>query len=92
MVPTVEADDGNVSVKDQRGRGGKPRPSGFVEGITQHRLENPLRLRGFQFMGFGKGLDPAQSPGFLGIFSNDIKTLTYDLIQSLSLIVFHTPT
>ena len=57
-----------VSVKDQRGSGGKPRPSGFVECITQHRLENPLRLRGFQFMGFGKGLDPTQGPGFLGIF------------------------
>ena len=68
MVPTVEADDGNVSVKYQRGRGGKPRPSGFVECITQHRLENPLRLRGFQFMGLGKGLDPAQGPGCLGIF------------------------
>ena len=47
-----------VSVKDQRGRGGKPRPSGFVDCITQHRLENPLRLWGFLFMGFGKGLDP----------------------------------
>ena len=47
-----------VSVKDQRGCGGKPRPSGFVEGITQHRLENPLRLRGFQFMGLGKGQMP----------------------------------
>ena len=57
-----------VSVKDQRGSGGKPRPSGFVELITQHRLENPLRLRGFQFLGFGKGLDPTQGPGFLGIF------------------------
>ena len=57
-----------VSVKDQRGRGGKPRPSGFVERITQHRLENPLRLRGFQFLGFGKGIDPTQGPRFLGIF------------------------
>ena len=57
-----------VSVKDQRGRGRKPRPSGFVEGITQHRLENPLRLRGFQFMGLGKGLDPTQGPRLMGIF------------------------
>ena len=57
-----------VSVKDQRGRGGKPRPSGFVERIAQHGLKNPLRLRGFQFMGLGKGLDPTQGPRFLGIF------------------------
>ena len=57
-----------VSVKDERGSGGKPRPSGFVELITQHRLENPLRLRGFQFLGFGKGIDPTQGPRFLGIF------------------------
>ena len=60
-----------VSVKDQRGSGGEPRPSGFVEDITQHRLENPLRLRGFQFLGFGKGLDPTQGPGFLGIFVSE---------------------
>ena len=57
-----------VSVKHERGGGWKPRPSGFVELITQHRLENPLRLRGFQFMGFGKGLDSTQGPRFLGIF------------------------
>ena len=57
-----------VSVKDERGSGGKPRPSGFVELITQHRLENPLRLRGCQFLGFGKGIDPTQGPRFLGIF------------------------
>ena len=40
-----------VSVKDQRGGGGKPRPSGFVERITQHRLKNPLRFRGFTISG-----------------------------------------
>ena len=57
-----------VSVKDQRGGGWETRPSEFVERITEHRLENPLRLRGFQLMGFGKGLDPTQGPGFLGIF------------------------
>ena len=57
-----------VAIKDQRGSGGKPRPSGFVERITQHRLENPLRLRGFQFLGFGKGLNPTQGPGFMSIF------------------------
>ena len=96
MVPTVEADDGNVSVKDQRGRGGKPRPSGFVECITQHRLENPLRLRGFQFMGLGKGLDPAQGPGFLGIFVSawqrhqDTDTRSYPISVFNSF--FHTPT
>ena len=54
-----------VAIKDQRGGRRKPRPSGFVERITQHRLENLLRLRGFQFLGFGKGLDPTQGPGFL---------------------------
>ena len=44
-----------VSVKDQRGGGGwETRPSGFVDRITQHRLENRLRLRGFQFLGFVK--------------------------------------
>ena len=57
-----------VSVRDQRGSGWETRPSGFVERITQHRLENPLRLRGFQFLGFGKGVDPTQGPWFLGIF------------------------
>ena len=39
-----------------------------MERITQHQLEHPLRLRGFQFLGFSKGLDPTQGPGFLGIF------------------------
>ena len=57
-----------VSDKDQRGGGRETRPSGFVERLTQHRLENPLCLRGFQFMGFGKGSDPTQGPGFMGIF------------------------
>ena len=57
-----------VSVKDQCGGGGKPRPSGFVERITLHRLKNPLRFRGFQFLGFGKRVDPTQGPGFMGMF------------------------
>ena len=85
-----------VSVKDQRGRGGKPRPSGFVERIAQHGLKNPLRLRGFQFMGFGKGLDPTQSPRFLGIFLSawqrhqDTDTPSYS--NSFFSSFFHTPT
>ena len=84
------------SVKDQCGRGGKPRPSGFVERITQHRLKNPLHLRGFQFMGFGKGLDPTQSPRFLGIFLSawqrhqDTDTLSEPISFFNSF--FHTPT
>ena len=55
-----------VSVKDQRGSGGKPRPSGFVERITQHRLENPLRLRGFNFWALAKGSTPPKAPGSWG--------------------------
>ena len=85
-----------VSVKDQRESGGKPRPSGFVELITQHRLENPLRLRGFQFLGFGKGLDPTQGPGFLGIFisawqrhdNTDTTSFPFSFFNTF----FHTPT
>ena len=56
-----------VPVKHQGGGGGKPSPSRFVQRITQHRLEHPLRLRSFQFMGMGKGFHPTQSPGFMGI-------------------------
>ena len=59
-----------VSVKDQRGSGGKPRPSGFVERITQHRLENPLGCRSFQLMCLAKRSDTPQGPGFLEIFVN----------------------
>ena len=85
-----------VSVKDQRGSGGKPRLSGFVERITQHRLENPLRLRGFQYLGFGKGLDPTQGSGFLGIFvsawqrhdNTDPTSFPFSYFNSF----FHTPT
>ena len=57
-----------VSVKDQGGDGGKPRPSGFVERIAQHRLEKPLGCRGFQFMRLGKESDTPQGHGCLGIF------------------------
>ena len=75
-----------VSVKDQCGGGGKPRPSGFVERITQHRLKNPLRFRGFQFLGFGKRVDPTQGPGFMGIFVSARQlhdhTLTQDHFKS----------
>ena len=56
-----------VSVKDQGGNGGKPRSSGFVERIAQHRLENPLRCQGFQFVRSGKRLNAPEGPGFLRI-------------------------
>ena len=55
-----------VSVKDQGGGGGKPRPSGFVERITQHRLKNPLRLGVFNFWVLAKGLTPPKAPGSWG--------------------------
>ena len=47
-----------VSVKDQRGRGGKPCPSGFVECITQHRLKNLLCLGVFNLWAWAKGWTP----------------------------------
>ena len=89
-----------VSVKDQRGGGWETRPSEFVERITEHRLENPLRLRGFQLMGFGKGLDPTQGPGFLGIFvsawqrddNTDTRSFQFSVFSHTCMIFFQNKT
>ena len=56
-------------------------------------MKNPLCIRGFQLVGFGKGVYPTQGPGFMGIFVSawqrheDTDTRSF---QFSFFIVFHT--